>query len=98
MLVTLHSEQLLKLPPQSESRFSSHPWWNQGNGWNSILNNLRLILQPFTLFNLIKPWLAVFTVPKLSEGFFQLQMIVNNLTCSIFQNFNIPYFYFSSAA
>lgn len=97
LLVTLHSEQLLNLPPQSESKFSSHPWWNQGNGWNSILNNLRLIFQPFTLFNLIKPWLAVFTVPKLSEGFFQLQMIVNNLTCSIFQNFNLPYFYFSSA-
>lgn len=97
LLVSLHSEQLLKLAPQSESIFSSHPWWNQGNGWNNILNNLRLILQPFTLFNLIKPWLAVFTVPKLSEGFFQLQMIVNNLTCSIFQNFNIPYFYFSSA-
>lgn len=97
LLVSLHSEQLLKLPSQSESRFSSHPWWAQGNGWNSILNNLRLILQPFTLFNLIKPWLTVFTVPKLSEGFFQLQMIVNNLTRSIFQNFNIPYFYFSSA-
>ncbi|MEA5606465.1 IS701 family transposase [Nostoc sp. UHCC 0252] len=97
LLVSLHSEQLLKLAPQSESIFSSHPWWNQGNGWNNILNNLRLILQPFTLFNLIKPWLAVFTVPKLSEGFFQLQMIINNLTCSIFQNFNIPYFYFSSA-
>jgi SRSO17 transposase len=97
LLVSLHSEQLLKLPPQSESRFSSHPWWNQGNGWNSILNNLRLILQPFALFNLIKPWLTVFTVPKLSEGFFQLQMIVNNLTPSIFQTFNIPYFYFSSA-
>ena len=96
-LVSLHSEQLLKLAPQSESRFSSHPWWDQGNGWNSILNNLRLILEPFTLFNLIKPWLTVFTVPKLSEGFFQLQMIVNNLTHSIFQNFNIPYFYFSSA-
>lgn len=50
LLVSLHSEQLLNLPPQSESRFSSHPWWNQSNGWNSILNNLRLILQPFTLF------------------------------------------------
>lgn len=97
LLVSLHSEQLLKLAPQSESRFASHPWWNQGNGWNSILNNLRLILQPFILFNLIKPWLAVFTVPKLFEGFLQLQMIVNNLTCSIFQNFNIPHFYFSSA-
>ncbi len=88
---------MLKFPPQSESRFSSHPWWNKGNGWNNILNNLRLIIQPFTLFNLIYPWLTVFTVPKLSVGFFQLQLIVNNLTCSIFQNFNIPYFYFSSA-
>jgi SRSO17 transposase len=97
LLVSLHSEQLLNFPPQSESRFSSHPWWDQGNGWNSILNNLRLILQPFTLFNLIKPWLTVFTVPKLSEGFFQLQMIVNNLTRPILQNFNIPHFYFSSA-
>ncbi|MEH2115371.1 IS701 family transposase [Nostoc sp.] len=97
LLVSLHSEQLLKFPPQSESRFSSHPWWDQGNGWNSILNNLRLILQPFTLFNLIKPWLTIFTVPKLSEGFFQLQIIVNNLTRSILQNFNIPYFSFSSA-
>ncbi|NJR73622.1 MAG: IS701 family transposase [Scytonema sp. CRU_2_7] len=73
LLVSLHSEQLLKLPSQSESRFSSHPWWAQGNGWNSILNNLRLILQPFTLFNLIKPWLTVFTVPKLSEGFFNFK-------------------------
>jgi SRSO17 transposase len=97
LLVSLHGEQLLKLPPQSESRFSSHPWWEHSNSWNSILNNLRLILQPFTLFNLIKPWLTVFTVPKLSAGFLKLQMIVNNLTRSIFQNFNILDFYFSSA-
>jgi SRSO17 transposase len=97
LMVSLHSEQLLKFPPQSESIFSSHPWWNKGNGWNNILNNLRLILQPFVLFNLIKPWLKVFTVPKLSEGFSHLQIIVNNLIRSIFQNINIPYFYFSSA-
>lgn len=96
-LVSLHSEQLLKLPPQSESNFSLHPWWNNGNGWNSILNNLRLIIQPFVLFNLIKPWLKVYTIPQLFEGFFQLQMIVNNLTSSIFENFKNPYFYFSSA-
>ncbi|GAB1537491.1 IS701 family transposase [Scytonema sp. NUACC21] len=97
LLVSVHSEQLLKFPPQSQSNFSSHPWWNKGNGWNNILNNLRLVLQPFVLFNLIKPWLKVFTVPKLAEGFFQLQMLVNNLICSIFQNFNVPYFQFSSA-
>lgn len=97
LLVSLHSEQLLKLPPQSESNFSSHPWWNNGNGWNSILNNLRLIIQPFVLYNLIKPWLKVYTIPELSEGFFKLQMIVNNFTSSIFENFNNPYFGFSSA-
>jgi len=97
LMVSLHSEQLLKLPPQSESNFSSHPWWDKGKGWKNILNNLRLILQPFVLFNFIKPWLEVFTVPKLSEGFFKLQMLVNNLTRSIFQNLNIPYGTFSSA-
>ncbi len=97
LLVSLHSEQLLKLPPQSESNFSLHPWWNNGNGWNSILNNLRLIIQPFVLFHLIKPWLKIYTIPQLSEGFFKVQMIVNNLTSSIFENFNNPSFYFSSA-
>lgn len=97
LMVSLHSEQLLKLPPQSESNFSSHPWWDNGNGWNKILNNLRLIIQPFVLFNLIKPWLTVFKIPQLSEGFCKLQRVVNSLTCSIFQDLSNPYFYFSSA-
>lgn len=97
LIVSLHSEQLLKLPPQSESNFSSHPWWLFGNSWNHILNNLRLILQPFVLFNLIKPWLTVFKIPQLSDGFCKLQRIVNSLTYSIFQNFSNPDFYFSSA-
>jgi hypothetical protein len=78
------TSQLLKLPLQSESNFSSHPWWDKGKGCQNILNNLRLILQPFVLFNFIKSGLQVFTVPKLSEGFFKLQMLVNNLTRSIF--------------
>ena len=97
LLVSLHSEQLLKLPPQSESNFSLHPWWDHGNGWNNILNNLRLIIQPFVLFNLIKPWLTVFTITQLSDGFCTLQRIVNNLTYSIFHNFSNPNLYFSSA-
>jgi SRSO17 transposase len=41
LLVSLHSEQLLKLPPQSQSEFASHPQWEHGNGWKNILNNLR---------------------------------------------------------
>ncbi len=41
LLVSLHSEQLLKLPPQSQSEFASHPQSDHGNGWKNILNNLR---------------------------------------------------------
>ena len=59
LLVSLHGEQLLKLPPQSNSKLSSHPWWNDKSGWNNILNNLRLILQPFVFFNLINPLLSL---------------------------------------
>lgn len=97
LMVSLHSEQLLKLPPQSESSLASHPWWDNGNGWNNILNNWSLIIQPFVLFNLIKSWLTVFKIPQLSDGFCKLQRIVNSLTYSIFQNFSNPNLYFSSA-
>lgn len=97
LMVSLHSEQPLKFPPQFKSNFSSHPWWDRGNGWNNILNNLRLILQPFVLFNLIKPWLTIFKIPQLAEGFGQLQTIINALTYSIFQNFSNLDLYFSSA-
>lgn len=69
LLVILPDKQLLKFPPQSESNFSSHSKWDKGDGCHNILNNLCLIIQPFVLFNFIKPWLEVFTVPKLSEFF-----------------------------
>ncbi|MDZ4876861.1 MAG: IS701 family transposase ISNpu5 [Chroococcidiopsis cubana SAG 39.79] len=73
LMVSLHSEQMGFSPPQSGAKLTSHPWWDDGNGWKNILNNLRLILQPFTLFNLIYPWLTVFSIPQLSSGFSQLQ-------------------------
>jgi len=97
-LVSLHGEQLLKLPPQSESKFSSHPWWNDKSGWNNILNNLRLILQPFVFFNLMKPWLKVFKIPELYQGFLKLQRLINYFTDSIFSQLDYWDFYFSSAA
>ncbi|MBE9088199.1 IS701 family transposase, partial [Tolypothrix sp. LEGE 11397] len=43
LMVSLHSEQLFQSPSQRESKFVSHPWWDNGNGWKNILNNLRLI-------------------------------------------------------
>jgi len=57
--------------------FSHHPDWNQGSGWKNHLNNLRLILQPFVLFNLIKHWLKVFLSPALLTAFSRLIAIMN---------------------
>jgi SRSO17 transposase len=31
-------------PPE---RFAEHRWWDSGQGWKNILNNLRLVLQPY---------------------------------------------------
>jgi len=28
-----------------------HDWWDKGQGWKNILNNLRLVIQPFVFFN-----------------------------------------------
>jgi SRSO17 transposase len=96
LLVSLHSEQLAQVP-QFESKFALHPWWSDGNGWNSLLNNIRLLIQPLLLFNLIKPWLEVFSIPELSSGFAKLQNIINSLLNSILNGMTNPELYFSSA-
>lgn len=59
------------------SKFATHKWWDTGIGWKNLLNNLRLIIQPFVLFNLLKPWLEVFSIPQLSFGFLQLTTLMN---------------------
>jgi hypothetical protein len=98
-MVTLHSQKMLPTTSQSKlkSKLASHPWWDDGKGWKNILNNLRLIIQPFTLFNLIYPWLTVFPVPQLALGFSQLQSIIYHLTDSISIFLTHPDLYFSSA-
>jgi SRSO17 transposase len=66
LTVSLHSGSLY---PQTDfqgdnqasvvvHKFCMHPWWDEGSGWKNLLNNLRLILQPFVLFNLIRPRLV----------------------------------------
>lgn len=97
LMVSLHSEQMHSSPPQSQSKLASHPWWDNKKGWKNILNNLRLIIQPFILFNLIQPWLTVFPIPQLSLGFAKLQSIVNYLTYPISIFLTHPDLYFSSA-
>lgn len=97
LMVSLHSEQIRPSPPDSQSHFASHPWWDNGKGWKNILNNLRLIIQPFILFNLIYPWLTIFPISQLSLGFSKLQSIIYRLTSPIFSFLAHPEFYFSSA-
>ncbi|MCC5651865.1 IS701 family transposase [Nostoc sp. XA013] len=97
LMVSLHSEQMQVSLPKQESKFALHPWWDNGNGWKNILNNLRLIIQPFISFNLIYPWLTVFPIPQLYLGFSKLQSIIYSLTSSVFSYLNNADFYFSSA-
>lgn len=97
LMVSLHSESLRFSPPTPQSIFASHPWWDRGKGWKNQINNLRLVIQPFILFNLISPWLTVFPIPQLSSGFSKLQAIVYRLTYPVFLFLDRPEFYFSSA-
>ncbi len=85
LIVSLHSDALNPNDLSDEddetdnirSTFSKHAWWDSGKGWKNILNNLRLVIQPFIFFNLIKPWLKVFSIPQLSFGFSTLITIMN---------------------
>jgi SRSO17 transposase len=105
LLVSLHTAPFH--PHQNEqsetssssvvAKFSTHPWWNQGTGWKNLLNNLRLILQPFVLFNLIQPWLKVFPIPALSLGFPRLIALMNHFQAAIPISLQIHEFLFSAA-
>ncbi len=87
LMVSLHSDRF-ELPSglsaqQQQSlifeKFEHHRYWDRGTGWKHLLNNLRLVMQPFVLFNLIQPWLEVFPIPRLSLGFPQLIRVMNQL-------------------
>jgi hypothetical protein len=71
VLAIRSNHSVLMLQGQEEA-FSSHQHWDQGKGWKSRLNNLRLVLQPYVYFNLLRPWLTVFSIPSLSNSFSKL--------------------------
>lgn len=66
-----------------ERQFRQHQWWDEGQGWKNILNNLRLIIQPVIFFHLITPWLNVFQIPMLKQGFFHLINIMNKFNAYV---------------
>lgn len=65
------------------AKFSTHSWWDTGMGWKNLLNNLRLVVQPFVMFNLLKPWLKVFPIPQLFVGFSRLMALMNHFNSAI---------------
>ncbi|OWY64133.1 hypothetical protein B7486_48970 [cyanobacterium TDX16] len=105
LMVSLHS-QVLNNPPNpginSSSdpiveKFKEHEWWDNSQGWKNLLNNLRLIIQPFIFFNLIKPWLIVFPISYLSIGFSTLIALMNRMRGAIPDTSYPETFLFSSA-
>ncbi len=63
--------------PNTVSQFNQHFWWEQGTTWKSALNNMRLIIQPYIFYCLIRPWLQVFKIPGLKRCFLKLIGIMN---------------------
>jgi SRSO17 transposase len=96
LLVSLYSEHLNQSQRTTQIVYSEHPWWDEKTGWKNLLNNLRLILQPFVYFNLIKPWLSVFPIPHLESDFSQLISLMNRFANRILAPPFVPDFVFSS--
>jgi hypothetical protein len=91
LMVSLHSQALNNTPARGVNqstnpivaKFKEHEWWDTGSGWKNLLNNLRLVIQPFIFFNLIKPWLIVFPISYLSIGFSTLIVLMNRMRGAI---------------
>ena len=81
LMVSLHCESFNQSLLPVPNKLQSHPSFDQNKGGKNLLNNLRLILQPFVCFNLLKPWLKVFPIPQLSLGFPRLISIMNQFDC-----------------
>jgi hypothetical protein len=82
---------------QSFKNFALHEEWDKGQGWKNLLNNLRLVIQPFIFFNLMKPWLIVFPISYLSIGFSTLIALMNRMRGAIPNTQESKEFLFSSA-
>ena len=104
LMVSLHA-QALNNPDDKEleqsteptvKKFREHEWWDKGQGWKTLLNNLRLVIQPYIFFNLIKPWLTVFPIPHLSIGFSTLIAFMNRMRGAIPDTSYSEAFLFSS--
>ena len=64
------------------SQHSQHPYWQPGTTWKSALNNLRLIIQPYIFYCLIRQELTVFNIPGMKRCFLKLIDFMNDFRAS----------------
>lgn len=76
---------------------AEHRDWDFKMGWKNLLNNLRLIVEPFVASNLIHFWLKVFPIPELSVGLNWLIALMNRFPGAIPVIEDSADFHFSSA-
>jgi len=68
---------------EEQTVYARHQWWDTGAGWKNILNNVRLITQPYIFCCFLLPWLNMFHIPALYEGFRTLINAMNGFQCYI---------------
>lgn len=78
-------------------KLAQHPGWNQANGWKQVLNNLRLVIQPSVILNLLEPWLNLFPIPRLSAGLECLVALTNRFSSDLLCHDPPRHLHFSSA-
>jgi SRSO17 transposase len=107
LMVSLHSIALstLKKPLNDISisttglglLLAEHHHWDCNNGWKNLLNNLRLIVQPFLADNILKFWLKILPIPHLALGLSRLIAFMNRFPGAIPKARVQSDFHFSSA-
>ncbi len=82
-MVSLFADAFNRECSLSHQVFAQHPWWDNQRGWKNLLNNLRLVIEPWISFNRLKRWLAVFKIPALVQGFTQLIKQMQQFYCPL---------------
>lgn len=82
-MVSLFADVFNELCPLSHQVFARHPWWDQQRGWKNLLNNIRLVIEPWISFNRLQGWLKVFHIGALVEGFEALIAQMQQFYCPV---------------
>ncbi|WP_088889736.1 IS701 family transposase [Leptolyngbya ohadii] len=96
-MVSLFADAFNRECPLSHQIFAQHSWWNSQRGWKHLLNNLRLVIEPWIALNRLKPWLEVFEIPSFIQGFIQLIQRMQQFYCPIMHDLLLRRVLFNSA-